>query len=803
MKSVWQDLRYAFRMLVKKPAFTAIALLSVALGIGANTSIFSLVNAVLLHPLPYADPDRLVMIWEDASEVGFPLNTPAPGNYVDWKNQNKTFEDISAATGTTYNITGDGEPENVEAYQPTANFFPLLGVKPLYGRTFTADEDKPGPVSVAVLSHWLWHQRYGGDPSIVGKQILLNDHKVTVIGVMPQDFQFPSIDIGMWVPAGFTPERLSTRSSHFLTVVGRMKHGVTIQQARADIAAITEHIRQIDPEHSEHLKSKVVPMHEQFADPKTSWGLIVLLIAVGCVLLIACANIANLLLARAASRYREIAVRTALGANRWRIVRQLLTESLLMAAIGGLLGVALAKWSFIFLKKLVPNDMTAFSTIKIDPKVFLFTLGLSMITGIAFGLAPALQATRVDLSEALKQGGGRSGIGGHNKMRSALVITEMAISVVLLVGAGLMIKTILKLQDIYSGFNPEQVLTIRTNLPEQKYSTVQKRAEFYSDVLRRVKRLPGVVSDGYTMGVPLTWRGGTNSFTIEGKTPVDGMDACHRQVSPDYFRTMGIPLLAGRFFDEHDGPDSQQVTIINETMAKQFWGNDNPVGTRIKFYGDQPWITVVGVVGDVKQMGLDVPVKAEMSFPYTQDQWAWTRPRDLVVRTTGDPKALVSAIRSEIWAVDKDQPLANIRTMQEIVDEDVSSRRIQMWLLAAFAVLALLLASVGIYGVLSYAVTQRIPEIGVRMALGARRIDVLGMIIGHGMALAGAGIAIGLVAAFVLMRSLASLLYGVDATDPTTFGIVIGVLSVVALLACFIPARRATKVDPMIALRYE
>ena len=802
MNTFLQDIRYAFRMLLKKPAFTAVALVSIALGIGANTAIFSLVNAVLLRPLPYPDADRLVMVWEDYKEIGFPRNTPAPANYVDWKTQNRTFEDMAAASQGPVNITGDGEPERVDAYLPTANFFQILGVKPLYGRVYTAEEDQPGSNRVAVMSYWLWHQRYGGDPQIVGKQIVVNDQPLTVIGVMPAQFQFPTVETALWIPPAFTPQTLARRGAHFLNVVGKLKPGVTVKQANADIQAITANIVKTYPGPAQGLQAFVLPMRDQFADT-VSKSLIVLLAAVGCVLLVACANIANLLLARAAARNREIAVRTALGANRGRIVRQLLTESVLMAGIGAVLGIGLAQWSFVFLKKLVPADMTAFTSVKIDPKVFAFTLALSLITGIAFGLAPALHASRLDLNESLKQAGGRSGIGVQSWLRNSLVIAEVALSLVLLVGAGLMIKTIMTLQGVYSGFSAEQVLTVRTDLPSRKYAELQKRANFYKQVIERVKVLPGVVSVGYTTSVPLVWRGGTNGFEIEGKQPQPGMDANHRQISPDYFRTMSIPMRAGRTFNEFDGPDNQLVAIINETMAKQFWPGENPLNAHFKFGEGQPWLTVVGIVGDVKQMGLDVPVKAEMYFPYQQDDQGWCAPRNLAVRTTGDPKALAAAVTQAVWSVDKDQSVSNIRTMQEILDQEVSPRSTQMWLMTSFAILALLLASIGIYGVLSFAVAQRIPEIGVRMALGATQGNVLRMIVGQGMLLAAGGVGIGLVAAFLLTRLMSGLLYGVSATDPMTFGVVVAVLASVSLLACFIPARRATKVDPMVALRYE
>lgn len=504
METLWQDLRFGLRQLLSKPGVTLIAVLSLALGIGANTAIFSLVDAVLLRPLPFHEPDRLVMVWEDATQVGFPRNTPAPANYADWKSQNKTLEDMAALNWRNYALTDEGEPEKVEAQGVTANFFSLLGVKPVLGRSFTAEEDKPGADQVALISYGLWQRRFGGDPALVGKEILLDGQKRTVLGVMPAGFQFMSKETGLWVPMAFSAEELANRGGHYLTVVARMKPGVTLTAASADIAAVTRRINQDHPMHGFELGSVVISLREQLAgDVRIS--LIVLLVAVGCVLLIACANIANLLLSRGASRYREIAVRTALGAGRLRIVRQLLTESTLLAVAGGLTGLLFAWLSFSFLKQITPESMAMNAGVKIDARIFGFTLLLSLLTGIVFGLAPALQAAKVDLNEALKQSGGRTGTGaGHRRLRSALVVTEIALALVLLVGAGLLIQTFLKLRALDIGVNPENVLTLRTQLPRSKYGELPRRTAFYQQVLERVRALPGVVAAGYTTAVPLT-----------------------------------------------------------------------------------------------------------------------------------------------------------------------------------------------------------------------------------------------------------------------------------------------------------
>src|SRR5215510_5420521 len=808
METFWQDLRFGFRQLLGKPGFAAIATLSLALGIGANTAIFSLVDAVLLRPLPFHDPDRLVVVWEDAAKIGFPRNTPAPANYADWKAQNRVFEDMAAITWRGFNLTDEGEPEKVEAQAVTANFFPLLGVKPDLGRVFNREEDQPGRNNVAVISYGLWQRRFGGDPALVGKEILLDGQKYMVIGVMPSGFQFLSKEVGLWVPAAFSPQELANRGSHYLTVVARMKPGVTLQEARADIAAITQRINRNHPTwHGFELGSVVLSLREQLAGDVRP-ALIVLLVAVGFVLLIACANIANLLLARGAARFREVAVRTALGAGRWRIMRQLLTESVSLAVAGGLAGLLFAWSSFSFLKQIIPDNMALNAGVRIDARVFGFTLLLSLLTGIVFGLAPALQAAKVDLNEALKQGGGRAGTGGgHRRLRGALVVIEVALALVLLVGAELLIKAFLRLRSLDVGINSDNVLTLRTALLRNKYNELPKRDAFYQQVLGRVRALPGVVSAGYTTAMPLTWKGGTNGFTVEGREQGPGQDAQSRQVSAGYMETMGVKLRQGRFFDDHDGAQAQPVAIINETMERQFWQGESALGKRFKLGSvdsQNPWVMVVGIVGDIKEMGLEAPAKAEMFFPYQQlPRMLWNMPRDLALRTMGDPMGVAAAARQAVWSVDPAQPVSNVRTMDEILSEEVAQRRIGMTLLAAFAALALTLASLGIYGVLSYSVARRTQEIGVRMALGAGRKDVLRIVLTDGMRLAAAGVVIGLGASFALTRLMEGLLFGVSASDPLTLGGVTLLLIAVALVACFIPARRATKVDPMIALRCE
>jgi putative ABC transport system permease protein len=786
-----------------------VAVLIIALGMGANTAIFSLVRAVLLRPLPFADPDRLVMIWEDATFIGFPKNTPAPANYVDWKTRNEVFEDMAALRTQDFNLTGDGEPEKVYAYGVTPNFFSLLGVEPALGRTLADDDGRPENLRVAVISYPLWQSRYGGEQSIVGREILLDDEKYAVVGVMPRGFQVLDPSVRIWVPAGFTPQMLANRGSHYLQVFGRMKPGVTVDMANGDIKTITAQIASDHPDEAGQLGAYVVSLSEELSG-ETRKPLIVLLVAVAFVLLIASANLANLLLSRALGRSKEVAVRTALGASRTRLVRQLLTESVLLSLVGGLAGVLMAVWSFEFLSHLIPPGLRLFVDLRIDLVVLAFTLVLSMITGIFFGLAPALQSLKVDLNEALKQGGGRTSLStGHRRLQNAMIIGEVALAMVLLVGAGLLIKTFARLRDQYSFLSPDGVLALRTQLPENRYEQPAKRFAFYSQVLERVKALPGVNSAGYTTSVPLDWKGGTNGISIEGRPVERGVeyDANHRQISEDYFKTIGIALEQGRFFNEGDNEQTIPVAIINRTMAREFWPGEDPIGKRFKSSGPEstdPWIEIVGVVADVKQMGAEKPVKAEVYMPYRQvAEQPWYAPRDLVIRTSVPPMSLASVVTNKVHEIDADQPVSNIRTMKEVLGEEFGLRETGTTLLGVFAGLALVLAAIGLYGVLSYFVSQRISEFGVRMALGAESRDILLLVLKRGMALALVGLAIGTAASFALTRLMQSLLFEVSASDPIVFGSIALLLAGVAFAACVIPALRAARVDPMIALRYE
>jgi len=819
METLLKDIRYGIRGLVKRPGFTVIALITLALGIGANTAIFSVVNAVLLRPLQFKNPEQLVIVWEDAAFAGFPQNTPAPANYVDWKNQNQTFSDMAASAETSFNLTGDGEPERVSAYSVTANFFPLFGVQPLLGRGFLQEEDRPGAHKVVLISDSLWQSRYGGDRNVLNRDILLNGEKYSVVGVIPASFQFLEKDVRLWVPLALDQEEMANRGGHYLKVVARLKPGVSVAQAQADMNSLMSRIARDYPGDTfdGKLGAIVMPVRDQFVG-QTRSSLIVLLVAVAFVLLIACANVAGLLLARAVGRRRELALRVALGASRVRVVRQLLTESLLLATVAGVLGSLLAYWSFTFLQGLVPPEMALLTSLNLDTRILAFTLLISIVTGIIFGLVPALQSANIDLNDALKQSSTRTTSTG--RLRSALIVAEVALSLVLLVGAGLLIQTLFQLFRQYAVLEPEKILTMRTVLPHEswaqgkgssKYGTPQQRNNFYQQVLDRVEKLPGVVAAGYSTSVPLMWKGGSSGFYPEGlKDPIPGMsyDANHRQVSADYLKAMNIPVRQGRYFSQADNEHSMPVAIINETMARQYWPGENALGRRFKI-GDpndpeRPWTTIVGIVADVRQMGLEEPVRAEMYLPYRQiTHNPWFIPRDLAIRTTGDTTNLVSAARQAIREVDPDQPVSNVATMAEVLGEQAAQRRMGMIMLVAFSALALLLASLGIYGVLAYFVTQHTNEIGVRLALGATPRNILFLVLKKGMSLTLLGVVIGIVASFALTRLMSSLLFGVKASDPLTFVAVPLLLGAVALVACAIPARRATKVDPMIALRYE
>jgi predicted permease len=807
MRTLFADLRYGLRLLRQAPAFTAIAICALALGIGANTAIFSTLDSVVLRPLPYRDPDRVVMVFEDSSHIGFPHNTPAPANYFDWKAQNHVFTDMAAVRYRGANITsitpGDGNPEQLRGQAVTPNFFSVLGVNPLLGRTFSEEEDRAG-AQVVVISYGLWQRRYMGDPARINQSIMMNGTKYSIIGVMPRDFVFRDRERDFWIPMQFTPADQAMRGSHFLSVVARLKPDATLDRARQEMTSIARRLEQQYPDSNYRVGAVVVPMKEDLLG-NSRLEILVLMCAAGCVLLIACANLASLLLARAVARKKEMAVRAALGAGRGRLVRQMVTEATMLALAGGALGLLFAQAGMTILARLVPGGLPATAKPALDPTLLLFTLALSLLTGLIFSVIPAIQAARASVNDALKQGG-RSGADTRGRnTRDILVIVEVAAALVLLTGAGLMIQTMAKLRAIDIGFRSDHMLTMRTPLGP-KYKEQAKIIDYVNRVLAQVDALPGVEGAAFASTLPFQSIGNTRGYLIEGQT-IDrnySPDALFRVGTSDYLRTLGVKVVEGRLFSAADTNSPNPVFIINETFARHYWPKESAVGHRISFRSDPTpvWATIVGVVADVHERGYELAMKPGIYTPITPLDDGWT-PDYLVIRTKGDPTTLASAARFVIAGVDPDQPVSELRTMDEIVDLNVADRQQQMTLLGAFAALALILASIGLYGVLSYAVTQRSREIGLRMALGASASSVTRMIVARGLALTGIGLAIGLISAWAATRAMKNLLYGVAATDPLTFGAVAGLLGVIALIACWAPARRASRVDPIVVLREE
>ncbi|HEY0081841.1 MAG TPA: ABC transporter permease [Pyrinomonadaceae bacterium] len=812
MNTFGQDIRYGLRMLWKSKGFTLVTIMALALGIGANTAIFSVVNTVLLKPLPYPNGERIVFIGEWSQQV--PEMSVSYPNFMDWREQQQTMEQFAAFRSANYVLTGVGEPERLDGRQVSASFFNVLGIAPALGRAFSPDEDKPGAHPVALVSHGFWQRRLGGDASIINKQIQLSNESFTVVGVLPQTFEWQS-PVDVFVPIGLRSDQLNMtqRGNHpGIYVLGLLKPNVSVEQARTEIKAIAERLAQQYPD-SNGGQSAVLDSLQARTVEDIRPALLILLAAVGLVLLIACANVANLLLARAASRSKEIAIRTALGAGRARIIRQLLTESLLLSVLGGALGLLFAMWGIDALLAALPEDMPRLlvAGIGMDTSVLVFTLVVSIVTGLLFGLAPALQASKSNLNETLKDGGRTSAGVGRQRVRNLLVVSEVALSLLLLVSAGLLIKSFARLQQTELGFDPKNVLTLRVPLPEGRYKEYGQVENFWDELLRRVRALPGVESAGLTRGLPMN--GGIESgVMLEGQettNPKDITVAVNLYAEPGYFKTMNISLVSGRFLSEQDTKDAPMAVMVDEMFVARFFPNADPIGKRLRIGGDRaPLRSIVGVFKHMKHYGPDEEARAEIYTPYKQvpaDSFAAAnRSLWLAVKTTGDdPTSLAPAIRNEVSQIDKDQPISNVGTMEQIVAATVAPQKFATWLLAVFAASAMLLAAVGIYGVMAYSVTQRTHEIGIRMALGAGRHDVLRMVVSQGMKLAFIGVALGLAGAFALTRLMSSLLYGVSATDPVTYGGVSVLLAAVALLACLIPARKATRVDPMVALRYE
>jgi len=797
-----QDLRFAFRQLLKDPSFTAVAVLTLALGIGANTALFSVVNAVLLRPLPYDEPGRLVQAFE-APQPG-QRNAASPGAFLDWKEHATVFESLSLRQEIAMNLTGDGDPERIHGLGMSAGGLEILRARPWWGRLFAPDEDQPGKDKVVVLSHEFWQRRFGGETNVVGRAIRLNDESYTVVGILPPYF-LPWDKKEFVVPAAIAPSDANQRSAHWIEVIGRLKPGVTVEQAGAEMNALMSRLKSLYPPHKKDWGVTLVSIQEQLTgDIRPT--LLVLLGAVGCVLLIACANVANLLLARASSRQREMAIRSALGATRGRVIRQLLVESVLLSAMGAGCGLVLAAWSVSAVTQAEAVSLPRAQEIGLDLRALGFTVLLSLVAGLAFGLAPAFHAARPNLGFALKDGTRGSGEGSGNRMRSGLIVAEVALSLILLVGAGLLLNSFYRLVQVPPGIDPHNVLTFQVPLPEKKYPDAAHRTAFFDQVLERVRSLPGVEAAGVVRKLPLGGWPDTSSFSIIGRPdqPPAGHLTDFDFCTSDYFRVVGIPLLRGRTFGPRDKPGAPGVVLINEALARKHFPNEDPLGKRIHlevFAGklDEGW-EIVGVVGDVRQRGLADDAKPCVYRPQSFGFWGG---ESLVIRTSSSPLSLAEAARKAVLEVDPAQPVVAVRTLEQVVGASIAQRRFVLMLLGGFAGGALLLTAIGLYGVIAYAVSRRTREIGIRMALGATRRSVLGLVLGGGIKLAVLGVAVGVVGALALSRALATLLYEVRPTDPLTFAEVSLILLLVALLACWLPARRAARVDPMEALRNE
>jgi putative ABC transport system permease protein len=813
MQTLFHDLRYGARMLFKQPGFTLITVLMLGLGIGANTAIFSTVNAVLLRPLPYPEPECLFKINRVDTKAPRLGAATSPLNFLDWRSRNRTFAFLAGynTSNSSFNLSGGfsgsgpAEPERINGARVSDTLFVALGVQPLLGRNFQPEEDRKGGPQAVIISHPLWARRFGANPNVLGQTQLLDGQPYTIVGVMPQGFAFPSAETALWVPFGAGYEN-GGRGNFFVEVIGRLKPGVTRQQAQADMQAVAAGLEREYPAENADSSVMITPLREQVTG-KARPMLLILFGAVGFVLLITCANVAGLQLARASARKKEIAVRRALGAGGFRIVRQLLSESVLLAGLGGAVGLLFAQWGARALVALRPDDLPRTGEIGFDLRVLGFALAVTVLTGLLFGLAPALSAARLNLNEALKEGG-RSGGSEGAGLRHVLVVAEIALALVLLIGAGLLMRSFARLLDVNPGFQTKNILTFDVALPWPAYSGAQAE-QFFQQALDRLAALPGAQSVGATTALPMSGTNNSRYFTIEGRaenTPHDYTIANHRQISPRYLETLGVPLVSGRALTAADFDGTTPVAVINQAFAHAFFPGQNPLGKRIKMgetaESPSPWMTIVGVVGDVRHISLEADGKPELYRPFTHNRDTERR-MTFAVRTTQPPETLTAAARAQIRALDRDQPIANVRTLEQLLDRSFARRRFSLLLLGIFAATALALAGLGIYGLLSYTVAQNTREIGIRMALGARGPDVLKLVVGQGMALTGVGVLIGVVASFALTRVMTNLLFGVNATDPWTFGAIALLLSAIAFVACWIPARRATKIDPMIALQCE
>jgi putative ABC transport system permease protein len=799
MRNFIQDLRYAIRMMAKRPGFTIIAALTLALGIGANTAIFSAVNAVLLKPLPFPESEQLVDLSETFKPNGF--GSVSVPNYEDWKNQNTVFAGISAYSFTSFNLEGGDTPQRVPGIRVSANYFDVLGIKPALGRAFISGEDVAGHERVVVIGDDLWRRNFASDPNIVNQTIAVNGQKYTVVGVMPRELSALYRTVQVWSPLVFPEQDRLNRGDHKYLVIGRLKPGVTLAQAREQMNAIAQ---RLEEQYKNGRGIRLLPIEELWVASVRS-PLLMMMVAVGFVLLIACTNVANLLLARATVRRREISIRIALGAGRGRLIQQFLTEGLLLSVIGGVLGIALAWWLMNVLGKIAFPFLPRSQEIGIDSRVLLFTLGVSILTSLVFGLIPSLQAGKTDVQETLKEGGNTmsSGIIG-GWLRPILVVVEVAAAVVLLIGAGLMIRSVMRIREVQPGLQPQNLLTAKVSLPREKYKDTESANRFYEQVLERVNHLPGIESAALVSHLPIEEMGTNANVTVEGKTypPNESPLVEFRAVSDNYFQTTNIPLLRGRLFSKQEGDENQPVIVINEAMAKQIWPNEDPIGKRI---GDDGKLTVIGVVGNVKNYGLLRPPAPELYAPYTlKTFWADMRwNMRLLVRSTLDNSDIAAALRREVQAVDPGQPIYAVQTMNLVIENTVRDKSLNTTLLSVFAGVSLLLAVIGVYGVMSYTVAQHTREIGIRMALGAQPRSILKLIVGRGLVLVSVGAVIGVFASFGLTRFIENMLFGVTPTDPLTFVMIVALLGLVALLACLIPGQRAMRVDPIVVLRHQ
>jgi predicted permease len=803
------DLKFALRQLLKNPGFTTVAVLTLALGIGANTAIFSVVYGVLLKPLPYRDPEQLIRVFEtSASQPRFPMSA---GDFQDYRQQNSTLAGLALYTRQDLELTMDEQPELLSALRISSGFFEVLGVRPILGREFRREDEAPEQHHVVILSHGLWQRRFHSDPTVVGHQIKLTGEAFTVVGVMPPGLLHVGGDyrsmphgetVDFWWPVTLRPQ--DNRGAHYLNAVGRLRSGVLPSQASADLNVIASRLAREFPETNQSFRIAVESLHEEIVG-RSRTTLLVLFGAVLLVLLIACVNVANLLLARASAREREMAVRAAVGGGRWRIARQLLTESLLLAAVSSATGVVLAKGAIDALSKFGPEQLPRLQAVSLDGRILLFTIALTLLTGVLFGLAPALQAGKANLNGLLKGGGRAGGDGRQRRLQDTLVAAEVALALLLLIGTGLLVRSFWRLQQTAPGFNPARVLTAMVSLPYGRYGNRTNVAAFHQQLLERLAALPGVESAGLTSDLPWTGYDENSSFSIEGKTfpSNSGAGGRYHFVSSDYFRTVGVPLRAGRFFEADDRAGKRRVALINQSLADRYWPQENAVGQRLAFSSEpkeEDWWTVVGVVGDVKDFPNSPAALPAFYLPLTQMP---TRQVMLAVRTSAEPSGLIASVRDEIHSLDKDVPLADVKTLEMVAGRAIAGRRFALRLITCFAVTALALATMGIYGVLSYVVARRTREIGVRMALGAQTRDVIRLTIGQGMRPTLIGVALGLSGALALTRLMSSLLFGVGATDSETFIMSTILLVMAALMPCWLVARRATRVDPMEALRYE